>query len=205
MPDAPDLPEPPEGPLPPGTGRQVWSRRPATDAEARALASGLRLRLLRLALHEPLTNAELADRLGRNPASVLHHVRALVATGFLVPQQARTGRRGAREVPYLASGKSFYLESPVPSPALLQVFLDELAAVPEVDVQATRLGLRLSSADLEEFRTRLSRLLDEYAARPTAPDGEPWSVLVALHPEHPAPRPPPAAGRPGDRQHHVAE
>ena len=70
--------------------------RDATDAEARALASGLRLRILRMCLDEPLTNREIAAGLGRNPATVLHHVRTLVDTGILEPQEVRRGRRGAR-------------------------------------------------------------------------------------------------------------
>ena len=38
-------------------------RRPATRAEARALAPTMRLRVLRLCLDEALTNRDLADRL----------------------------------------------------------------------------------------------------------------------------------------------
>ena len=38
-------------------------RRPATEREARALASSLRLRILRLCLDRPLTNKEIAARL----------------------------------------------------------------------------------------------------------------------------------------------
>ena len=63
-----------------GLPEEAPQRRPATDAEARALASGLRLRILRLTLDEALTNKEIAERVGRNPASVLHHVRTLVDT-----------------------------------------------------------------------------------------------------------------------------
>jgi len=85
-------------------------RRQATDDEARAMASALRLRILRLCLDEPLTNKQIAERLGRDPASVLYHVRRLVRTGFLVPEPARRGARGAREVPYRATGKSWVLE-----------------------------------------------------------------------------------------------
>ena len=62
-------------------------RRPATEAEARALASAIRLRIMRLCLDRPLTNKEIAERLGANPATTLHHVRTLVATGFLAAQK----------------------------------------------------------------------------------------------------------------------
>src|SRR4051812_49914600 len=75
-------------------------RRTATDAERRALASGLRLRILRLCLDEPRTNREIAERLGRHPATTLHHVRTLVDTGFLVAEPVRRGTRGSRGIPY---------------------------------------------------------------------------------------------------------
>ena len=61
-------------------------------------------------LHEPRTNKEIAEALGLNPASVLHHVRTLVDTGFLIEQPVRRGPRGSRERPYLASGKTWYLD-----------------------------------------------------------------------------------------------
>src|SRR3954447_1484355 len=86
-------------------------RRSATDAEARALASAVRLRILQLCLHQALTNKEIAARLGRNPATVLHHVRTLLDTGFLVADDERRGARGAREVPYRATRKSWLMDS----------------------------------------------------------------------------------------------
>src|SRR5215475_4607877 len=85
-------------------------RRPATEAEARALASGIRMRILRLCLDRALTNKEIAALLEANPATTLHHVRTLVATGFLEAQPERRGTRGAREVPYLATGKSWVMD-----------------------------------------------------------------------------------------------
>ena len=95
----PALEPPPYGPLPVGSTRRPWARRPPDDAEAKALASSLRLQILRLALHEPRTNKEMAAALGRNPATVLHHVRTLVDTGFLIEQPVRRGVRGSREIP----------------------------------------------------------------------------------------------------------
>ena len=53
----------------------------------------------------------LAELLDLNPASCLHHVRTLVDTGFLVEQETRRGARGSRERPYLASGKSYYVDT----------------------------------------------------------------------------------------------
>lgn len=160
-------------------------RRPATDAEARALASAVRLRILRLCLHEALTNKEIAARLERNPATVLHHVRTLVETGFLAPEAERRGTRGAREVPYRATGKSWLMEDAgrAAGDVVLRAFLDEVAAVGETRLESSRLGLRLGAAELAEFRSRLFGLLDEYAHRAPDPGGEKWSVYIGMHPE----------------------
>ena len=170
-----------------GAARFVGERRPATDAEARALASAVRIRILRLCLDEALTNKQLAARLGRNPASVLHHVRTLVETGFLVPEEVRRGARGAREVPYRATGKSWLMDlGDRPAAArdpLLAAFLEEVAAVGERQLSSSRLALRLGADDLAGFRARLQDLLDEYAARPADPDGEKWSLYIGMHPD----------------------
>ncbi len=163
------------------------TRRPATDAERRALASGLRLRILRLCLDEPRTNREIADRLGRNPATTLHHVRTLVDTGFLAAEPVRRGTRGAREIPYRATRLSWTLDidddrGPDVN-AMLEAFLAEVRTVDPQRVLSSRLGLRLRPDELEEFHGRLQDLLDEYAARPASPDGEPLSVFLAIHPD----------------------
>jgi predicted ArsR family transcriptional regulator len=167
--------------------RIVGERRPPTDAEARALASAVRLRILRLCLDEALTNKETAARLDRNPATVLHHVRTLLDTGFLVAEPDRRGARGAREVPYRATGKSWLMDGaggPAPGrdPALA-AFLEEVAATGEQRLESTRLGLRLSAADRAELDRRLHELLDSYARRPADPDGEKWSLYLGMHPE----------------------
>jgi hypothetical protein len=166
------LPEPSSGAV----------RRPATDEEGRALASSLRLRILRICL-EPRTNKQIAAVLGRDPATVLHHVRTLVRTGFLAPQDERQGSRGAREIPYLATRKSWLLSTPAQDRAMLDTFLEEVALVPADQVDSTRLGLRLSPADMAEFRDRLRDLLDEFAGRPEDPAAEAWSVFLAVHPD----------------------
>jgi DNA-binding transcriptional ArsR family regulator len=167
--------------------RIVGERRPPTDEEARVLASAVRLRILRLCLDEALTNKEIAARLDRNPATVLHHVRTLLDTGFLVAEPDRRGARGAREVPYRATGKSWLMDGaggPAPGrdPALA-AFLEEVAAAGEQRLESTRLGLRLSAADRAELDRRLHELLDSYARRPADPDGEKWSLYLGMHPE----------------------
>jgi DNA-binding transcriptional ArsR family regulator len=161
----------------------VTERRPATDDEAKALASSLRLRILRICLGEPRTNQEIAATLGRDPASTLHHVRTLVRTGFLEAQGERRGARGAREVPYLATRKSWHLSTPPEDRAMLDTFLEEVSLAPPADVDAARLGLRLAPADMAELRSRMRELLDDFAARPDDPSAPAWSLFFVLHPD----------------------
>ena len=115
-------------------------KRQATPAEFKAMAHPLRLRILRLCLHDAMTNKELAERLGKDPATVLHHVRMLVRTGFLAPEKVRTGTRGALEKPYRATGKSWVLSAATPDQAkteqaaVLDALKAELLEAPPGDV-----------------------------------------------------------------------
>ena len=164
-------------------------RRPATAAEAKALAHPLRMRILRLCLDQALTNKQLAARLGRDPGTVLHHVRTLVRTGFLVPEEVRQGEKGALEKPYRSTGKSWSLsleESPVSevtaTQAMLEAFLAELAeAGPDATTGFSRLALTLDKASLQELQGRLQKILDEFADRPPDPDGEPYGLFLGMH------------------------
>ena len=158
-------------------------RREATDEEARALASALRLRILRICLSEPQTNKEIATTLGKDPATTLHHVRLLTRTGFLEAKPARRGTRGAKEIPYFATRKSWTISTPAKGKVLLDTFLEEAALVPAEELDTARLGLKLTDANWEQFKDRMSALLDEFANLPEDPDGKPWSVFLALHPD----------------------
>ncbi|GIG19341.1 ArsR family transcriptional regulator [Cellulomonas chitinilytica] len=153
------------------------------DADARALASTLRIRILRLCLDEALTNREIADRLGKNPATVLHHVRTLVDRGFLVAEPVRRGARGSREVPYRATGKSWRTPGGAGrTRVLVDAFLEEFALVPDPDeAQMARLGLRLDEAGYRELSERVQAVLEDFAARPATQGGTPYSVFYVLH------------------------
>ncbi len=162
-------------------------RREATLQEARAIASPLRLRILRLCLDTSLTNKQIAEALGRDPASVLYHVRLLVRTGFLRAEQERRGTRGAREVPYRATGKSWNMDivderqGRATTAALVEAFIEDARRVGPENVEAARLGLRLTPAEYEELKKRLADLLQDFAGRES--DGEPWSLFVGVHPD----------------------
>jgi DNA-binding transcriptional ArsR family regulator len=159
-------------------------RRPATRAEARALAHPLRLRIIRLCLDEALTNRQLADRLGEQPATVLYHVRTLVKSGFMVPEAERRGRRGAREIPYRSTRKSWGLSLPpdiAGNVAVIDAVRAEIVdAGPDAILQLVRLGIRLRPERLEEVDRRLGELINEALAADD-PDGEPIGILLAVH------------------------
>lgn len=159
-------------------------RRPATPEEARALANPLRIRILRLCLDEALTNKEIAQRLGRDPGTILHHVRMLVATGFLAAEDERVGPRGSVERPYRATGKSWTLdvgETPGATLALVDAFRAEIAPVTGDDLRTlSRLGMRLTPERRDEFERRIKDLVNDlYAA--DDPAGEPYGFFVGMH------------------------
>jgi hypothetical protein len=149
----------------------------------------LRLRILRLCLHEAMTNKELAEALKTDPASTFYHVRTLVRTGFLAAEQQRRGKRGAREIPYRATGKSWTLD--VGSDASVQVAVvdayraEMLDAGPDSVMVSTRMGLRLSDDRLTALRRRLDTVVSEFASDDDR-DGRPVSLFIGLHHRDPS-------------------
>jgi hypothetical protein len=107
----------------------------------------------------------------------------LVDTGFLQAQPVRRGTRGSREIPYLATEKSWQLSNPSGGRIMLESFLHEVALVPATEIDTARLGLRLPPHEWEEFKDRLAELLDEFAQRPDDPHAAPFSVFIAMHPD----------------------
>lgn len=141
------------------------------------------MRILRICLHEPHTNKEIAAALELNPGSTLHHVRTLLKTGFLRAEEPRRGQRGAREVPYLATKRSWSTHVPGISSVLIETFLQEIAPLAPEDVNVARLGLKLNEANRRELQQRFTDLLQEYVDRPADADGTPLSIMLAIHPE----------------------
>jgi DNA-binding transcriptional ArsR family regulator len=159
----------------------------------RALASPVRLRILRLTLDQPRTNKEIAVLLRMPPATTLHHVRTLVSAGFLTAEEERRGARGSREVPYRATRLSWQIDTADVDPsglvrrASLRAFLDELGELsPSTQFATARLGLRLSPGRKVELEERLTALFDEFEKLPPEADGEAFAIFLALYPRTPA-------------------
>ena len=150
------------------------------------MAHPLRLRILRLCLHDALTNKEIADRLGQDPATTLHHVRTLCATGFLDARATphRQARCAREAVPF--DRKSWTLSVAAASERATSVLagIDALRAEltdagPDAIVINSRCGLRLSADELAELAARLDQLVEEYAARPPTAARDPTSASTS--------------------------
>ncbi len=146
-------------------------RRPATPEEAKALGHPLRLRIMRMCLVEELTNKQLADRLDRDPGTVLHHVRQLVSAGLLEPAPVRTGASGALEKPYKSNNETWWLDGPLADAdaetrfAPIEIFQEEIrAAGPESVAVHEKFLLHLSPDEVGELDRRILAVLDEYVA-----------------------------------------
>lgn len=163
---------------------------PEAEARMRALSSPLRLRVLRLCAFEARTNKELAELLGVNPGTMLHHVRTLVTTGYLAAEPDRVGAQGAREVPYRATGLSWRTSMPGGSHVLLETFLQQIEGLDDDDLDATWLGLKLNAEHKRELQSRLYALVNEFKERGPDPDGDTYSFFSVLHPD----RNPPGTG-----------
>lgn len=181
-----------------GAGVTRPTRRPASPEEAKALAHPVRQRIIRLCGIQERTNKELADALDRDPATVLHHVRQLVATGFLAPCEERIAPSGAREKPYRSTGASWTLsldEYPDKDGevGMLDATREELlAAGPDAVRLAARFVVRLPEEDLAALLGRVQDLIDEAVDR-SAPLDDPrlpaHSAVVMVHRFPDAPEP----------------
>lgn len=143
----------------------------ATPKQLKAVASAVRLRILRLCGENALTNKEIADALDKDPATVLHHVRLLVDAGLLESTGVRQGARGAYEKPYRSTGLSWRLtvgqivrdEDHENEAAMLVAFRDDLARAGTESIEdMSRFQITVSPEQLDDFKTRMQALLDEY-------------------------------------------
>ncbi len=148
------------------------------------MASGIRLRIIRLTYSEALTNKELADRLGRDPATTLHHVRRLVDTGFLEALPPRRGTRGAKEIPYRSTGLSWHLDSSDRGidQAVFEAYLAEIAETGLDGVHQTRLVVQVPDEQIAELENRIDELFEEFLARPVDTNAKRTAIYLSRYP-----------------------
>jgi DNA-binding transcriptional ArsR family regulator len=163
-------------------------RREATVQETKALAHPLRLRILRLCWQRELTDKQLAERLDRDPGTVLYHVRQLLKAGLLEPAPVRAGESGALEKPYRAKARSWWMDDAPDSGAAaafapVEAFQDELrAAGPESVRIFLRYAVHLKAEDIAELERDIMALLDRYLTTDDGRLDEPaYGGLVVLH------------------------
>jgi DNA-binding Lrp family transcriptional regulator len=165
-----------------------YKERDATAAEMRALAHGLRWRILRITLNKSMTNKQIAERLGRDPGTTLYHVKLLVREGFLAAEKVRAGNRGAHEIPYRATGKSWRIRLKPDAgnaAAILDAVREEVAEMgDDAAVTTVRLGVRLKPDDLAELKRRIVAIGAEFEPLDD-PDSEPIGILAIVHRRRP--------------------
>lgn len=167
------------------------SRRMATVSEAKALSHPLRVGILNtLGAVGPRTVSELGRALDTNPGTVLHHVRALLAGGFIEAGSARSGRRGSTEMPYKTTDKARSLsfraqadEGQSVGAAIMSAAVDGYYSA----ASGNRFGesvftLHLSSERLDDFRARLHAVAVEFRDTNTVEeDTEAITVMWAFY------------------------
>lgn len=164
-----------------------------TPEQFKAVASPLRLRILRLCRDREWTNKELADRLDRDPATILHHLRLLLAAGLIEATPVRQGRSGAYEKPYRSTNRSWQLNFDRPAAdeedegqlAMVTAFSQELAEAGDDSVaELDRFHLHLDADNLATFTARFVALVEDYRAddETSKQGGAPaYGGLLALH------------------------
>ncbi len=164
---------------------------PDFQTRARALSSPVRFRILRACLHQSRTNKEIAEALDMNPATVLHHVRTLVAAGFLAAEEPRVGKRGAREIPYRSTGSTWGKRLTGHPHVLVETFIQEVDGLQPEEMDIWRLGVKLSDKDRTEMMRRIKDIFEEYALKEPDDDGAATSLFLAHYRDQaasPAPR-----------------
>lgn len=178
------------------------TRRRLDDAESiAALASAPRLDLLAaLRTDAPLSVRELAQRLGRAPTALYHHLQRLQQAGLVVVQGIR--RQGRRdEKLYALAAKRLYAR---PRGAASRAALQQVGAVllrqmardhrraladasvaaegPQRRVALRLLSLRLDLSALAALNADLDALFERWAAQPPQPAGQPLRVALVVAP-----------------------
>ena len=163
-----------------------------TAQQLKALGDPIRMRALNIIRHQPATAKQLADRLAVSPGAMGHHLRVLQDAG-LARVVARRIQRGIVASYYTRTARLFDYDLPPEldgeSPVSLDIITqarDELAeSLSEKESgKYTRIvalpHVRLSQERVNVYAERVTALLDEFLDEPPDPDGEVFSLCLAL-------------------------
>jgi DNA-binding transcriptional ArsR family regulator len=164
-----------------------------TDQQFRAIADPVRSRILGIIQTRPATAKQIAQRLGKAPGTIAHHLEVLEAAGLAQVVATRVVHgitakfytRTARIFDFHFSpdvtGQSS-MSSDIARSAMLELS-ESLAAYGEGedDVQQTSFPhIRVAPERAREYRDRLNALFDELVAEPIDPNGRVYGVSLAI-------------------------
>jgi DNA-binding transcriptional ArsR family regulator len=171
-----------------------------TPSQIEALSNPVRIRILHVA-SEPVTVAEIADRLGVPATRLYYHVNLLVEEGFLAQVDQR--KSGARiEKIYRRTASNLHLGSNVletigdkrKAADAAAALLFDPARVEAADIIEDGFGgsqptghlgravVKLTPADAERFQERLDQLMSDLLAASTEDATETYSLTAAFLP-----------------------
>jgi hypothetical protein len=209
--------------------------------QVRVLADPFRLRLLGAFGPGPRTTKQVAQQLGEKPTKLYHHVEALERVGLLALKETRPNR-GTLEKYYQAVasrfriGAALFSTGETASPmagetaAILMSILDTTRAeLTDVlnrsadgsenclasSAMVARMLLRGEPERIDQFRSRLLALLDEFKAETSGLEPEKADAYAVTLAFYPVPRPAPsgkprepgnpAVGQPGTGRRDLAK
>lgn len=162
-----------------------------TMEQFKAISDPVRMRILRIILHQPATAKQLADRLKASPGAIGHHLHVLEAAGLAQVVALRV-TRGIIARYYTRTARIFMYDMPqeLTGPGSVSVeFLtdarDELADAFLDYKEDTALysgfpHARLSRAMAETYAARLRELSEDFLQEPNDPEGEVYGMSIAL-------------------------
>ncbi len=161
------------------------------DERIRAYVHPTRMSLLGLLARQPMTATGVARALGVHPANLTRHLRLLEQTGLIrIVERRDTGRN--LEKYYRATALAFEVRLATDRiedrrATVLGILRDNLstAVVTTSTSSSEVVGLleqvRLDRRDISRLRERFDALVHEFAEL-DAPDGDPYTLSVALYP-----------------------
>lgn len=162
-----------------------------TMEKFKAISDPVRMRILRIILHQPATAKQLADRLEASPGAIGHHLHVLEAAGLAQVVALRV-TRGIIARYYTRTARVFMYDMPQEltehgsvSIDFLTDARDELAdATLNYKEDTTLCGgfphARISRTKAEAYAARLRELTDDFLQEPSDPEGEVYGLSFAL-------------------------